>query len=313
MPFSVGPAEGAVLGWIILLTMRQSYAGAGTSSTMGPAHSYHCNRRYSRIAREIVRHWVIPILKGYSDLSNVEVRVDKDKHSQQLHYSHQEVDTIVHAISEASEDCMLDPRRDVFQYQDSKSSQTAKGFHCGICGKMFMSQYYLDLHMDNRHSHELRESNNQDPISTICPAIDLCSAFGDACNSLACIEGCEKDEINPFDTPDNYLTESRKRCVGMMENCFMNSMDGETASAMTHDLIYHFCFQITNPKSFSYHQNYFRFIHSYPHNLFSSLKSFGNASDSNENRFLFPFVLLSICFIGFYFRPMQSKSQEKSG
>lgn len=295
--------------------MRQSYTGAGTSITIGPAHSYYCNRRYSRIAREIVRQWVIPILKGYYDLHDVAVRVDINKQSQklQLHYSYQEVDAIVHAISETSEGCMLDPRRDVFQYQDSKCFQTAKGFSCGICGKTFMSQYYLDLHMDNKHSHELGESSNKDSISTICPAIDLCSAFGDACTSLACIEGCEDDEINSVDVPNNHLTESRKRCVRMMEDCFMNSMESEIATARAHDLIYHFCFQITNPKSSSYHQNYFRFIHSYPHHIFLSLKSFGNASYSNNNSFPLPLILYSICLtiIGWCFRPLLSKRREK--
>jgi hypothetical protein len=110
------------------------------------------------------------------------------------------------------------------------------------------------------------------------------------------------------------LTASRKRCVSMMENCFLNSIDGEIASAMTHDLIYHFCFQITSSKSSSYPQNHFRVISSYPYHLFSSLKSFGNASYTNSNCFLFPFVLSCICLtmIGWYFSPVQSQRLDKS-
>ena len=298
--------------------MRESYSGDGTSSTLGPAHSFYCNRRYSRIAREIIRQWLIPILKGYSDLhpsQGDEVRVeDVNKKSQKLHYSYQEVDIIVNAISETSEDCVLDPRRDVFQYQDSNCFKTAKGFTCGICGKMFTSQYYLDLHMDNKHSHELWESRTKDSTSTICPAIDLCAAFGDACISLACIDGCENEELKSFDGHGNHLTESRKRCVSIMENCFLNSLEGEIASAMTHDLIYHFCFQLTTSKSSSYRQNHFRVIPSYPYHRFSSIKSFGNASYKNSICFLFPLVLSCICLIilGCYCSPFRSQRRDKS-
>jgi len=241
--------------------MRESYSGDGTSSTLGPAHSFYCNRRYSRIAREIIRQWLIPILKGYSDLhpsQGDEVRVeDVNKKSQQLHYSYQEVDIIVNAISETSEDCVLDPRRDVFQYQDSNCFKTI---------------------------------------------------------SLACIDGCENEELKSFDGHGNHLTESRKRCVSIMENCFLNSLEGEIASAMTHDLIYHFCFQLTTSKSSSYRQNHFRVIPSYPYHRFSSIKSFGNASYKNSICFLFPLVLSCICLIilGCYCSPFRSQRRDKS-
>ncbi|KAG7365289.1 zinc finger C2H2 type domain containing protein [Nitzschia inconspicua] len=47
-------------------------------------------------------------------------------------------------------------------------------FRCGYCGKTFVSQYYLDLHMTTQH----RSSSNDIEERRICPAVKWCQLVG---------------------------------------------------------------------------------------------------------------------------------------
>jgi hypothetical protein len=277
-------------------TTRRVYTG-----NMGPAHSFYCNRRYSRIARDIVRRWVIPILKGYYDhpCDRGKKRGALDKQLEHLHYTSEEVHILIHAISETSEVCVLDPRRDIFQYHDSMSFETVKGFSCGICGKTFTSQHYLDLHFDSKHSHELDNVKNIAAITTICPASEFCAAFGYACDTLACSDGssvCRRENLKSCEEHYHHLATSRQKCVSIMEECFMDSKDSKISAALTHDLIYHVCYPITTPTAACSRQNDYRVLPPYPHDLFSLPPPIGPSSYVNNMNLLFLLVIASISF-----------------
>lgn len=65
--------------------------------------------------------------------------------------------------------CLLDPKHDLFHHHDSHSeiSHSRRNFYagdlhvCKLCGKQFQSRYYLDKHLDLRHSHEFQENTKQ--------------------------------------------------------------------------------------------------------------------------------------------------------
>lgn len=49
---------------------------------------------------------------------------------------------------------------------------------CGICGKTFVSNYYLDLHMHSKHALPSAREGDEDAAAMVCPADDLCERFG---------------------------------------------------------------------------------------------------------------------------------------
>jgi len=230
---------------------------------VGPAHSFYCDRRYSRMAREIVRRWVLPLLEGYyhnpQDNRNKQgARSSSSSYStpssdimiQHSHYSQHEIDVLVRAIPVTSDGCPLDPRFDVFQFHDSHMSMKKTGYYlCGICGKTFTSQQYLDRHFDNRHSHQISD-NSIATTANICPARDLCAAFGDACNSLArrnTTINSSNDQVQMLscEKRSQNLVVSRQKCVNIMERCFLLPNNNELSAAVTQDLIYHVCYPFT--------------------------------------------------------------------
>lgn len=49
-------------------------------------------------------------------------------------------------------ECPFHPMRDIFgPQQAAKKQHRASQWTCGICGKSFFEEKYLDMHFDNRH------------------------------------------------------------------------------------------------------------------------------------------------------------------
>ena len=71
-----------------------------------------------------------------------------------------------------SPSCPLHPSLDRYEEQEkNKQRFDRKEWHCKYCGKKFVSEFYIDRHMDNKHEFELKEN------ASTCLA-DYCNIFG---------------------------------------------------------------------------------------------------------------------------------------
>jgi len=106
--------------------------------------------------------------------------------------------------------CPFDPARDLWgNHEKSKSRKRGHGalWTCGLSGKVFKNEHYLDLHLERKHM-------NETPIGGVCLA-DYCDAF----------EVCEKDKIKrrPKDVGEcnnETMAEKRHQCEQAMAKCF---------------------------------------------------------------------------------------------
>ena len=61
--------------------------------------------------------------------------------------------------TELSDECVFSPVRDRYRTQEThKSVEDGTKWYCHFCGKAFMTEYYLDLHFDNRHTDQMEVS-----------------------------------------------------------------------------------------------------------------------------------------------------------
>ena len=190
--------------------------------------SFECDRRLSRAAREIVRRRILPLLS--SSLQNPS-------------------NVLRESIRDAST-CILHPDRDVLWNDEVNSIKIPAGpsrlaprrnlphwYECGVCGKKFLTRYYLDLHFENTHSLE---------VGDVCPAISYCHALG-GCDEVALeLEpwyGRGSGGVGP-DAPQirqlwrkrahsescdeiKLEQEIRPACEAMMRECFTDRMAKE--------------------------------------------------------------------------------------
>ncbi|VEL09751.1 unnamed protein product [Protopolystoma xenopodis] len=83
-----------------------------------------CDRRASRVARRIIDENIFPLFEYLG------VPVDSK--------------------------CPLNPTKDIFRRQElMKARISERDWECLYCKKRFSTEYYLDKHMDARHSTEL--------------------------------------------------------------------------------------------------------------------------------------------------------------
>merc|ERR1712146_94226 len=97
--------------------------------------------------------------------------------------------------------CPFDPNRDLFGYhekqkQRKKPGSAATTWTCGICGKQFKNEHYLDLHMERKHM-------NETPSEGVCLA-DYCELFE------VCF-GEEKWRRNKVPTCSNTTMKAQRR------------------------------------------------------------------------------------------------------
>jgi hypothetical protein len=187
----------------------------------------------------MVQRRILPLL--HSSSSSTSSRVGSN-------YSH----GLREAIRDAST-CILHPDRDVLLENEVQSIQIQAGpsrlaprrknvqnwYQCGVCGKKFLTRYYLDLHFENAHlSREMGKN--------VCPADSYCRALG-GCDEVALeLEpfygrgsgGAGPDgpqirqywQIRAHLEPCNEVTlqrQVRPVCEAMMRECFQESVAKE--------------------------------------------------------------------------------------
>jgi hypothetical protein len=75
------------------------------------------------------------------------------------------------------------PAHALQQRRKASPNRLSHWFQCGYCGKVFSTQYYLDVHMQTRHPHD--DVNG----GVVCPANDWCRVVGLAnCHEQALLE-----------------------------------------------------------------------------------------------------------------------------
>lgn len=160
-----------------------------------------CDRRLSRAARELLKRHLLRHFPASADGSSANNNNDVG------------LETLLKRLLPAnvSDDCPLLSFNDMLQadedhsYQipakisnkvypisilkhrrkNSANKKPESWFQCGYCQKIFATRYYLDVHMEDYHSHS---KQNQPPNSVMtCPATSWCPALGGswACDQIA--------------------------------------------------------------------------------------------------------------------------------
>lgn len=109
--------------------------------------------------------------------------------------------------------CPLDPARDLWaRHEKQKTRKRGSGtlWTCGLCGKVFKSEHYLDLHMERKHM-------NETPRGGVCLA-DYCELFEVCGGDARYRRRREKEEGT--DCNNATMVEARHRCEEAMTKCF---------------------------------------------------------------------------------------------
>jgi len=97
-------------------------------------------------------------------------------------------------------DCPLALSRDVYAVHEANRALDRSRYHkCLMCGKMFVSEKYLDDHFDRRHSVNLTQN-------AVCLA--------DYCSMLSC------EPLNPKLCRPAEMERSRATCDHVIHRCF---------------------------------------------------------------------------------------------
>jgi hypothetical protein len=161
-------------------------------------HSFSCDRRQSRAARSILFEKLTVWSKQHArELhSKASLTYDKDKND-----DWELVNNLVSLYpSQSQSQCILLPDRDILRQQELKAERIpsitnrasfAPGesrkvkregwYRCTMCGKVFVTRYYLDLHMDMHHSDVTS--------GDVCPGDAWCSFLSpQACHDRALLD-----------------------------------------------------------------------------------------------------------------------------
>lgn len=112
--------------------------------------------------------------------------------------------------AEIPETCILNKERDIYSIQeDQKFMEPSSKWYCNICGKGFITEYFLDLHFTNRHKEYLRQGEN-----AVCLA-DYCDLF--RCDIVAGIQTAEFWDISLCLEED--MEDIKQRCQTVLSPC----------------------------------------------------------------------------------------------
>ncbi len=161
-----------------------------------------CDRRRSRAARTIIMTKTLPILRKY----NNGYPSPQSKKGMSYHEQMKAFETVLSGLLKNKNSCVINPKRDIFwneefHYTTTKYSRqfTTNLHHCPLCGKTFLSRYYLDLHFDKTHADDLTIN-----ASSICPANEICNLLG---GKICDREALDKE---PFYAPGIHTSGKRE-------------------------------------------------------------------------------------------------------
>jgi len=124
-----------------------------------------------------------------------------------------------------------------------KHASTVSSLHvCWLCGKSFLSRYYLDLHIENSHKNDERILKQDLSSMMICPEKHICPGLGGQriCNRQAIedepyyargglddkrVKHAFQKIINRYPCHEDQMKLSRQSCYEMFSNCFEGNND----------------------------------------------------------------------------------------
>jgi len=190
-----------------------------------------CDRRGSRAALSLLMNKTIPILQHYSNypLPNI----NSNHHDYMQSYKIFISDLITNPSK-----CILNPKSDIYWNEELHYStqpsryKKQKILHkCATCGKTFLSRFYLDQHMENKH--DLIHHHHQERI---CPANQICKLLG---GSL-CDRQSLKDE--PYYAPGMYdSSNTGKVSAQSIQRKYQNQIDSQPCDPQTLQMSREFC------------------------------------------------------------------------
>lgn len=130
--------------------------------------------------------------------------------------------------------CAFDPSKGLFASHEASKSRTKRGgssWSCGICGKSFITEHYLDLHLERHHM----DTTTQESVclADYCDVFDVC----DAERRRRPYKHGDEDKCNA-----TQLAVSRKLCDAAMLNCF--PLDAPVSRKLHAQMSRHWCQQV---------------------------------------------------------------------
>lgn len=154
-----------------------------------PTHS--CNRAEAREARKALNEMLLPLARSLG--------------------------------AQLTRACPLNKEHDRFlSHESQKKAINMATWRCGICGKSFRSEYYIDMHLDRKH------------MDTLSPEATTCLA--DFCDILRCPSWIKRVRAqlraNPMSCREAELESRRHLCQHLLHDCLM--ADNTTVRLVMH-------------------------------------------------------------------------------
>ncbi|KAF4657350.1 AN1-type zinc finger protein 2A [Perkinsus olseni] len=128
--------------------------------------------------------------------------------------------SVLPGLPEPLPTCVLSPGNDIWSPHEqakawNRAKQNAATWQCGICGKVFKSEHYLDLHMESKHMDIANEDG-------VCLA-DYCGIFS-VCHGTSLIsEPRPPPEYSSHvwsSCDENELAALKEKCSLAVESCY---------------------------------------------------------------------------------------------
>lgn len=112
--------------------------------------------------------------------------------------------------------CPFNPEADLYEkHEKSKKKRSGSngGCTCTVCGKVFKSEHYIDLHLERRHM-DIAPSNG----TAACLA-DHCEMF-ELCGKEEKRKGTYSKKPASVECSNQTMAVARERCTNTMRQCF---------------------------------------------------------------------------------------------
>ncbi|CAF3424648.1 unnamed protein product [Rotaria socialis] len=233
-------------------TNKQSKCGSNTSDNDSEQTIYKsCSRENSRL----VRDYFIQALSSIYEKNHLSIPAE----------------------------CIFSSKRDIFHHQElHKVKVKPNEWQCKYCNKTFYSEYYLDMHLSNRHNDTLIQHEQSACLADYC-SIFRCDALK---RSKTLFQSFDPFARNSEDTRrkskkvpnEQQLTILRSRCASIINECIPINIKYDTRVKAQHEMYAEICAYLTTNRYFEL-PNYYKSFISFT-SIFCS------------------FIFLFMCFIG---------------